>query len=96
MDEEERQLSLFEFVSPNEIERGEIPTDEEIKQILTLGLLSTFTNKFERATDRNKSAEVLGKLHGLFVEKKDINLNTTQQKVTELSDDELERVISGG
>jgi len=74
MNEEERQLSLFEFVSPNEIERGEIPTDDEIKQILTLGLLSTFTNRYERATDRNKSAEVLGKLHGLFVEKKDINL----------------------
>ena len=82
--EEEKQLSLFEFVAPNEIERGEIPTENEIKQILMLGLLSTFTNKYERASDRNKAAEVLGKLCGLFVEKKELNHSgeTMQKTIT--------------
>jgi len=75
--DDERQLSLFEFVTPNEIERGEIPSPNELKDILTLGLLSTFTTAYNKPSDRNKAAEVLGKLHGLFIEKKDISLTSS-------------------
>jgi hypothetical protein len=63
------QTSLFDFDKPD---IQELPSDDELKQIIKARWLSCVCDKYARPQDWMKASEYLGKSLGLFVEKQEV------------------------
>jgi hypothetical protein len=85
------QATLFDFDKPD---IKELPSDEELKQIIKARWLSCVCDKYARPQDWLKASEFLGKAIGAFVEKAEVT--TQERELTTLTDSELERIASGG
>jgi hypothetical protein len=88
---------IFDYLEPTSTQIEEVPDKDKVRDILILGWLNMFTdeNKY-KASDRNKAGEIVAKIYGLITDKKQIDLTGDIKTVQQMTDDELDRVISGG
>lgn len=91
--ESDKQLSLFDFVNPAKSKLEQLPNDDDIKSLLKLGLLSIFTNTYEKSTDRIKAGGELGKMIGAYVVQQQSENNN--KPLEYMTDDELLKIASG-
>ena len=95
MEDEEKQTSLFSFLKPN---IQELPTDDELKNIIKARWLSCVCDQYARPQDWLKATEFLGKTLGMFVEKQEVKHSgglTVGKQPKDYTEEELKRVIEG-